>query len=309
VAHHPRWKAGVPRDVGAGWDFEDVRDHYLRLLYRVDPAALRAIEHDRYLELSRQVTGEVMSEVLGEWRRAGSPCSGALILWLKDLRPGAGWGLLDHRGGPKAAFHHVRRAMEPVAVWSTDEGLGGVVAHIANDGRQTVEATLRISMYRDLETRVEEAERDVVLAPHSACSHNVEALLGRFVDASWAYRFGPPAQDLIVLSLEQRSGEDRRLLSQAFRFPAGRPTTRLSADQLGLVANLQLDRVTVSSNRFAYGIRLHIPGVEPEDDHFSIEPRGNREIRLRPTAGSGPASGHLTALNLAGRVPLEAGRG
>src|SRR6185437_5997104 len=78
---HPAWKRGVPRDSGAGWDFEDVRDHYLKLLYPVDPTALRQTDTRRYLELSRIVSGEVMAEVFGEWRRPGSHSGGGIILW------------------------------------------------------------------------------------------------------------------------------------------------------------------------------------------------------------------------------------
>ena len=110
VVHHPRWKAGVPRDAGSGWDFDDVRDHYLALLYGVDPGELRRADPDRYLELSRAVTGEVMAQVFGEWRRGASPCGGGLVLWLRDLVPGAGWGVLDDRG------RHQDRVPPPSAV-------------------------------------------------------------------------------------------------------------------------------------------------------------------------------------------------
>ena len=79
-------RPGVPRDVGSGWDFEDVRDHYLGLLFGVDPAELAAGRPRALSELSRAVTGEVMAEVFGEWRRAASPCGGGLVLWLRDLR-------------------------------------------------------------------------------------------------------------------------------------------------------------------------------------------------------------------------------
>ena len=162
-----RLEAGVPRDEGAGRDFDDVRDHYLERLFGVDPAELRRVDHDRYLELSRAASGEVMAETYGEWRRAGSPCQGALILWLKDLAPGAGWGVLDHRGEPKVAYHHLRRALAPVAVWSTDEGLGGIGVHVANDRPQPLAARLRVALYRDFELLVDEARQDLELGPRT----------------------------------------------------------------------------------------------------------------------------------------------
>ena len=96
-----------------------------QLLFGVDAAELRRIDHERYLELSRAVTGEVMAEVFGEWRRAGSPCGGGLVLWLRDLLPGAGWGVIDHRGQPQGRLPPPQRALAPIAVWTVDEELGG----------------------------------------------------------------------------------------------------------------------------------------------------------------------------------------
>jgi beta-mannosidase len=307
--HHPRWKAGIPRDAGAGWDFEDVRDHYLRELFGVDPVALRSTDAQRYLELSRTVSGEVMGEVFGEWRRAGSPCGGGLVLWLSDVRPGAGWGVLDHRGVPKVAYHHLRRVLAPVAVWSTDEGLDGVAVHVANDLSAPLHATLRVALYRDLEIRVDEARLEVVLEAHCTRSFNVEAILGRFVDVSWAYRFGPPAQDLIAVSLEDEDGE---LLSQCFRLPTGRPSRRETPERLGVEVHAQtIDddaaSLTVSSERFLYGVRPLVPGFCPADDAFSVEPGRPRVVALRrTTAGDEAARGSITALNLDGRVRIDA---
>jgi beta-mannosidase len=310
VPHHPRWKAGVPRDVGAGWDFEDVRDHYLRLLHELDPVALRSTDPEGYLDLGRQVTGEVVAEVFGEWRRAASPCAGGLVLWLTDVAPGAGWGLLDHRGLPKVAYHHMRRVCAPVAVWTTDEGLGGVAVHLANDRPAPVDAILRIATYRGFGVRVDQVEEAVSLDPHGSRTVNVETLLGRFVDASWAYRFGPPSQDVIVVSLEQAEQDRRRLLSQAFRFPAGRPRGRETAPQLGLAATIETRdedtaTVTVRADRLAYGVRVRIPGFTPDDDAFSVEPGHAREVQLRRSgAESAAPTGHITALNLTGRVAV-----
>ncbi|MGI8545986.1 MAG: glycoside hydrolase family 2 protein [Gemmatimonadaceae bacterium] len=78
AGHHPAWKSGVPRDNGAGWDFEDVRDHYVASLFKVDPLAERYSDPERYLMLGRVAGGELIARTLAEWRRAGSNCNGHL---------------------------------------------------------------------------------------------------------------------------------------------------------------------------------------------------------------------------------------
>lgn len=318
VVHHPVWKAAVPRDNGSGWDFEDVRDHYLAET-GVDPAALRSADHARYLDRSRAITGELMAELFGEWRRPGSPCGGGLVLWLRDLAPGAGWGVLDDLGAAKVAYHHLRRALAPIAVWLTDEGSNGVAIHVANDRPVTLDASLRIACYRDGELPVASATIDLDVEAHAAITLDAETLVGRFIDASYAYRFGPPGHDLIVASLERAVPDGPELLSQSFLFPVGRPRRLESADGLGLrgcaegTADGGLD-VVIRTRRVVDGVRLLVPGFVASDDAFAVEPGGARRVRLHPVpvaarteASSSGAIGWMTALNVDGRVPIRLG--
>jgi beta-mannosidase len=247
--------------------------------------------------------------VLGEWRRAGSPCRGALVLWLRDLAPGSGWGVLDHRGDPKPAWQHLRRALAPVAVWTSDERLDGVRIHVANDRAAPLDARLRVALYRG-EHRVEEAIEPLALAGHDTLERDVEAMLGRFVDAAWAYRFGPPGHDAIVASLERDGADGPELLSQAVRFPARRSVERAGAPQLGLEATAEPAgddvRLHLRARRLVDGLRLHAPGFEAADDAFALEPGRVRTVLLRRRGDAAFAGARLTALNLAGS--LEVGR-
>jgi beta-mannosidase len=305
----PGWKTGIPRDRGADWDFEDVRDHYLAQLYGVDPGELRRTDPSCYLALSQTVTGEVMAEVFGEWRRAASASNGGLVLWWRDVVPGAGWGLVDRAGQPKAAYHHLRRVLAPIAVWTTDEGLGGIAIHVANDRPDRLVARLRVGLYRDREVAVGTAEQLVELPGHGSLTLDLEAVLGHFVDASWAYRFGPPAQDTVVATLEAIDGDPDRPISQAFRFPLGWPSMVETADQLGLhlaVVDADAEHVTMrlDTRKLAYAVRIELPGFVAEDDAFSVEPGHARRITLRrdPIAGADQAQDRRIRLTAAGLV-------
>lgn len=180
----PVTAGGVPQDNGADWDFADVREHYLRQRYG---AAVAADGPE-----AQRVTGEVMADVFGEWRRPGSGCGGGIVLWLRDVVPGAGWGLLDHAGRPKPAALALAPTLQPTALWFVDEGLNGLDVHVAHDGPEPLSATLEVALLREDGSAGESATVELELAAHGHATRSVEAVLGRFADVSYAYRFGPP---------------------------------------------------------------------------------------------------------------------
>jgi beta-mannosidase len=303
------WKRGVPRDPGESWDFDDVRDHYLRELYGVDPDDLRGRDPARYLDLSRMASGEAMAAALGEWRRPAAPCAGALVLAAADLVPGAGWGLLDARGAAKPALAILARVCRPRAVWLIDEGLDGVDVHVANDAPERLAFALRVALYRDDGTRVEEAERELELGPHAGLRIGAEAVLGRFADVSWAYRFGPRSHDLVVASA--RLAGARLPFAQGFRRVGSPLPPTVALEELGIACAPAWDgealELELTAERVAWGVRALAPGMVADDAWFALEPGRPRGVRLSPAGGGGPRPRRLAieAVNATGHAVLD----
>lgn len=297
--HHSAWKSRTPRDLGAGWDFDDVRDHYFARLFGVDALAVRYADHERYLELGRVVTGEIMSRVFTEWRRRRSVTRGGLVWFLRDLRDGAGWGLVDASGEPKPAWHFVRRALAPIAVGMTDEGTNGLALHVVNDRPSTLHAVLELGLYRDGAERLEGVHREISVAPHESVEYNAAGLLDRFIDVNQAYRFGPASHDLVVATLRNAEGG---VISQALHLPNGWPAAR--ERDVGLTASVERQDedtylLAVESQRVALAVRVEVPGFGCGDDYFHVVPGIGRTLLLRRTSGNAPPRGALHPLNCA----------
>lgn len=302
--HHPRWKARVPRDSGPGWDFDDVRDHYLAELFRVEPMRLRYADMDRYLALSRVVTGEVMAATFAEWRRHGSACAGGIVWFFRDLWRGAGWGVVDADGLPKAAWHYLRRAMAPVALFITNEGVNGLALHAVNDGPTPVAARLNLALYRHSETPVAQGGQDVLVPAHGSLMLRGDALFGHFLDTTYTYRFGPPGHTVAHATL--RNAASGALLGSDFFFPLGhafavQPSVGLSAE---LRAVNDGYAVTVRSTGFAQAVSLDVPGHVASHNYFHLAPGGEQELHLKPRRAGARLNGTLQALNSLERLKI-----
>ncbi|MBI3132384.1 MAG: glycoside hydrolase family 2 protein [Acidobacteria bacterium] len=301
LPHQPLWKARVPRDSGAGWDFEDVRDHYLREGFGVDPVALRAADPEGYYARSRVVTGELIRRTYAEWRRAGSTCGGALVWFWNDLWPGAGWGLLDSLGRPKAAYWYARRAWAPRSIHLSDEGLDGLGVHVVNDSPAPLEAQVELELWQGPRTSVGKGSEALRVAPFSTELRSADALLGTFTDITYAYRFGPPKHHATVARLRDAVTGD--VISEDVHFPSG--LALAPVENVGWRAEVQVTTSTelilkLSGSAFLQSVAVEAPGWRPDDDYFHLVPGQVKHLRFT-ALGESPRrfKAHLSALNTA----------
>ena len=274
----PLWSLRIPRDQGAMQDFEEVRDHYVGLLYDVDPQRLKVENPARYLDLSRAAVAETIEATIGEWRRPGSSCAGALLWFWKDLWASSGWGVLDWTGSPKSPWWAMRRAFQPQQIILSDEGVNGLHVHCLNESDQAFVGSIGLRCYRDGATIVMDATRDIEIAPRAALSLHDCDLWGAFFDTAYAYRFGPPSHEATVATLFDTSGA---AIAGAWHFPLGRPAAMFAPalsvevfrDDAGYGLRLATDRV-------AQSIKIEDERLTPLDNWLHLSPGAPKIVRL-----------------------------
>ncbi len=271
-SHHPRWKDAVPRDVGSGWDFSDITDFYVEKLFGVMPAKLRAIEPQRYLEYCRVTTVEVVERTMSIFRADATAGRAALVWFLHDLKQGAGWGYIDSLGKPKSAFYGLARACQPTTLLFVDEGLEGLALYLANDSAETLACQLEIALMTADGQQFEYQTQAIQLKSRTVERVDVDAFLGRFVDSSYAYRFGARGFVATVAKLTAAQGN---VLSQKVYVDA--VLTQHVHQDVGLTVSAQvIDEVsyalTISTEKPAYFVTIDAPNFVLSDNYFHVVP-------------------------------------
>jgi len=301
--HHPHWKAGVCRDNGAGWDFEDVRDHYIKTLFHLDPIALRYHDLERYYAISEVVTGELMSQVFQFWRSTLSRCSGGLVWFLNDIVPGGGWGLIDSDGVPKPALEIVANTLQPVQVVLVNKGLEGFWLDALNETGESVEGTIVVQLWKDNAIELARGERQLKVPAGCTQGFYIEELLGHFYDSANAYRFGPVRHQ--VVSCKWLSA-DGKVLSQAVAYSSSMDIPKLQKP--GVTVDLtecgKRWALRIESDSFLQNIDIQIKGFDIAKNRFHVLPHQVYNVDVYCEKQPQRIRGQISSLNSESVFPI-----
>jgi beta-mannosidase len=313
-------KARVPRDRGATWDFQDVREWYSRLLFGISTEGLQQSDPDWYYTLARATSTELFARTFAEWRTSKSTCDGALVWFLNDLWAAAGWGVIDASGDPKSALHGMARSLSARAIVPIDEGLNGLDWWVFNDSPKMLSGRLYLDSWRGGRVLVSSGEIGVNVGPHSSLQVRSDAVFGVFTDPTYAYKFGEPGHDVISARLVCDS--DGQVIES--EYVANLASLERRTD-LGLTATTRWTEpdtleVSLTADRFARLVDIEIPGAQIWPNMVNVLPgrpcRVRAEFRpeFRPEfrlTSDTPPLGTLRALNGVGPItfPPPAVRG
>jgi beta-mannosidase len=166
-----------------------------------------------------------------------------------------------------------------------DDGLNGLTLHAVNEQAQPRAGHLGVALYRDGEWPVASAQRPLTLPPRSAQAWALTDWLDGFTDASWAYRFGPPPADVLVL----RWDDGTRIVEHVHFIDAAGAVLRRADIGLHGRAEVRADgaemHVTLGCRAAARAVHFEVDGWSAEDEYFDLAPGATRTLRFLPWPG------------------------
>lgn len=310
------WRAGVAKDPGAVWDFEDTTVHYARRWLEpgleADTGAAGAgasqsmgtdchqpgmtwdaLSRAEQLQAERVAAATAVEHTLTDFRRDASGCDGVVVLSTRDLTAGAGWGLLDHTGRPKSTWYAMRRACADTSVRLVDEGLSGLHIHVFHDRCEPFTGMMELRTWTRHSAAGPSARVQVEISGAGEQIWNVEQVLGGFLDLNHAWGFGQRQWDAVAVEIlpddgahpraqtAVRSLRDVWLLGGGHRQACADLREGLSLSRMSGGQAPGAWPVGHESSRSAVGVSVDAgPGLVAEDDVMTLGPGEKREIAV-----------------------------
>jgi beta-mannosidase len=303
-----QWNKRTPRDLGAGWDFEDIRNFYLNDIFNVNSNELKRSHIDKFIALSRVVSGEAISRVFRQWRKFDSHCQGGLIWFNKDFWPSAGFGIIDSQDTPKACYYQLKNIWASRAAFITNEGLDGAFLTVINERPNTLKANVKISLIKYPSTNVAHAETEVTVKPYQKIKLSVEEMLNGFYDTGYAYRFGPPQFDIIHCELLDRD-QNSQVIHQDYLLTHNQLLPELNSATVTAEAKKITPNsieLTLSASVFMQYVRIRVKGYSLQNNYFHLA--ANKPITVILEQSGVTATrfrGEVSALNLESTYPIN----
>jgi len=280
VIHNPEWKRRTPRDSSAGWDFEDVRDHYLKSMYDIDPVEARSFDTETYLQYSEICTGEIMSMAFNEWRSNNSQCNGALVWFMKDLWLGAGWGIISANNIPKACYYYLKRSWQPINIHITDEHLNGQQIHCNNESQEPFSGYMKFDIINEYYDIVESTKQNICIKENSNISTDTSTLFQRFIDINYSYKFGPTVYLFSVASLYDSNDN---LISISSCLLQNKKLIKTPSECISIKAYKTSNStytIKIISEKFIYAASIQSNNCIANDNYFNLLPGTEKNIEL-----------------------------
>ena len=247
-------------------------------------------DFESFCYLSQLMQADAMRIAMEAHRREMPRCMGSLIWQLNDCWPVASWSGVDYYGDWKAQQYAIRRAFDDVLVSPVIED-GKLKIYVVNDMQESLKYSSVSANWYDLKTGEKKGKHSIVNG-YDTVQANISEVID-IVNLEELRDVIDNYEDAVVhIEIVLSDGKTY----ESFFYPAKHKD--MAYQKPNIEVSVEGDKVTVSTDLFARGVRLIADGVIFSDNFFDLLPGEYRTVSVL----SGELKGVPRTMNYADAV-------